>query len=129
MTGTGENTIPTAGMGAGGCLVRVGWMLFGTPILLFSAIWYKKAEIAAGRAWYGRAAMKIADILRPEVVITDMGAPTGEAAVAQLVSALAKTRGVDAEVAPVWQDAPTSPVSRAPPPGVPEAARTTLRGG
>ena len=43
--------------------------------------------------------MKISDLLRPEVVILDMASPTGEAAVAQLVSALAKTRGVDAEVA------------------------------
>lgn len=43
--------------------------------------------------------MKIADILRQEVVITAITSPTGEAAVAQLVSALAKTRGVDAEVA------------------------------
>jgi opine dehydrogenase len=43
--------------------------------------------------------MKIADILRQEVVIPAITAPTGEAAVAQLVSALAKTRGVDVEVA------------------------------
>lgn len=43
--------------------------------------------------------MKIADILRQEVVIIGMASATGEAAVAQLVSAVVKTRGVDAEVA------------------------------
>lgn len=43
--------------------------------------------------------MRIADILRQEGVITAIASPTSEAAVAQLVSALAKTRGVDAEVA------------------------------
>jgi opine dehydrogenase len=43
--------------------------------------------------------MRIADILRQEVIVTGMTSPTGEAAMAQLVSALAKTRGVDAEVA------------------------------
>jgi opine dehydrogenase len=43
--------------------------------------------------------MKISDLLRPEVVMTNLTASTAEAALAQLVGALAKTRGIDAELA------------------------------
>lgn len=38
MTRSDRDTLPTTGVRAGGCLVRLGWMLFGSLILLFSAI-------------------------------------------------------------------------------------------
>jgi len=33
-----KDTPSSPGMGAGGCLVRLGWMLFGSAILLLSAV-------------------------------------------------------------------------------------------
>ena len=43
--------------------------------------------------------MRIAELLRPEVVVTDVAAAGTEAVLAQLVGLLAKARGVDAELA------------------------------
>ncbi|HUT57107.1 MAG TPA: NAD/NADP octopine/nopaline dehydrogenase family protein [Phycisphaerae bacterium] len=43
--------------------------------------------------------MRIAELLRPEVVVTDVAAAGAEAVLAQLVGLLAKARGVDAELA------------------------------
>jgi opine dehydrogenase len=43
--------------------------------------------------------MRIAELLRPETVITGLSAPSGEAALAQMVSSLVSSRGVDADLA------------------------------
>jgi opine dehydrogenase len=43
--------------------------------------------------------MRITELLRPEVVLTNLAAPTAEAALAQIVGALAKARGIDADLA------------------------------
>jgi hypothetical protein len=60
MTRSDKGTPPTTGMGAGGCLVRLGWMLFGSAILLFSAIGIIRHEgflsIADGAFWAALAA-------------------------------------------------------------------------
>ena len=60
MTRSDKDISPTGGMGAGGCLVRLGWMLFGSAILLFSAIGIIQHEgflsVADGAFWAALAA-------------------------------------------------------------------------
>jgi len=60
MTRSGKDTPPTTGIGAGGCLVRLGWILFGSVILLFSAIGIIRHEgflsVADGVFWAALAA-------------------------------------------------------------------------
>lgn len=56
-----EKEVPSVtGMGAGGCLVRLGWMLFGSAVLLFSAVAIVRHEgflsVADGIFWAAVAA-------------------------------------------------------------------------
>jgi hypothetical protein len=60
MTQSSKDTLPTAGMSAGGCLVRLGWMLFGGVLMVFSVLGILRHEgflsIADAVFWAGMAA-------------------------------------------------------------------------